>query len=542
MSLLGDERALAELTHAEKQLLRDKLADAIAQLGVPVIHPDSADTPGEMVCALEPHRQHQRPHLEAIDGALRWVHDTPDAALMIWTPPQVGKSWRTSRAFPFWWLAHHPRDRILLGSYELKLARAHALATRLLIENYGRPFGLVPDRSEWTSTDFTLLSKGGVRVRGVGGGLTGHPGHLGLIDDPYSGRQAADSPTIRETVWNWYSSVFTARLAPGARQVITMTRWHPDDLCGALLKRDGRLEDGGRWRVLHLPAIAMAPDPERGFREDPLGRAPGEPLTHPAVAPDDTRALIAHWANQKARSTIRDWDAMYQGSPYRSEGATLTEADVRAATGEPPAEFRRTGVGVDPSGGGRDTCGLIAAGVGADRTMWWTHDWTAVMGAGDWADQACLLAALVDADVFVIEVNYGGDQATTLIRRAWTTLLAAGELVGADGAPLRANTPCPRVVAVHSRKSKILRAEPIGQAVKLLAARFARGDQLANFKREWTLWEPDSTWSPGALDAGVHLAYELLPPPGQTGGVHSVAKRLLGQAKEGPVASRKVSR
>lgn len=542
VTLLDDRGALAGLTHAEKQVVRDRLAELCARAGVPVRMAETTDTPGDLVCQLEPTRQKQRAHLELIDTELRWVLDEPDAALMIWTPPQVGKSWRTSRAFPFWWLTHRPKDRILLGGYALSLMRSHSLATRTLIENYGKQFGLVPDRTEWTSTDFTLLSGGGMRTRGIGGGLTGHPGNVGLIDDPYSGRQGADSPVVRETVWDWYSSVFTARLSPNARQVITMTRWHPDDLCGRLLKRDGRIEDGGRWKVVHLPAIAVAPDPERGFGPDPLGREPGQPLPHPGIPEGDTTALLRHWATQKARTTIRDWDAMYQGSPYRSEGATLTEQDIREHTGTPPTEFRRTGVGVDPSGGGRDTAGLVAGGVGEDRRLWWTHDWSAVMSSGDWADQACRLAALVDADCFVVEINYGGDQATTLLRRAWAALLAEGELVGADGEPVAKNAPCPRLIGVHSRKSKILRAEPIAQAVKLGAAWFAAGTDLRGFQSEWTLWEPDSPWSPGALDAGVHLAYELLPPPGSGAAVHSVASRSRAQAKEGAVAARRISR
>ena len=551
MALLGDRHALARLTHAEKQQVRDRLARLCAQVGIPVRDPDSTDTPGDLVCRLEPSRQVQRPHLQRIDQELRWVLDTPDACLLITTPPQVGKSWRVSRAFPFWWWTHRPTDQILLGSYALQLARAHALATRLLVEQYGAQFGLVPGGEEWTSTDFTMLSGGGMRARGIGGGLTGHPGNLGVIDDPHKDRQSADSPVQRENVWDWYSSVFVTRLAPGARKVLTLTRWHPDDLGGRVLHREGRIEEGGRWKVLHMPAIAQAPNSERGFGVDPLGRAPGEPLSHPMVATGDTAALLKHWALKKSEVTIRDWDAMFQGSPYKSEGTTLTEDDIRKRTAPPPApgEFRRTGVGIDPSGGGRDTAGLIAGGLDADRRLWWTHDWSAVMSAGEWSDKACKLAALVNADVFVVEINYGGDQATTLLRRSWDTLLADGELTDHTGAPLPVNAPCPRLVGVHSRKSKLLRAEPIAQAVKLGAAWFAAtygpdgaAAALDGLKTEWKLWEPDSSWSPGALDAAVHLAYEILPPPGQRATVTSVADKSKSQVKEGGVSARRITR
>ena len=554
MTLLGDERALARLSHAEKQRVRDRLAETVARLGLPVPTVHSSDTPGDLVNKLEPTVHLQRDHLRRIDQELRWVHDTPDACLIIETPPQVGKSWRVSRAFPFWWWTHNPTDPILLGCYALSLARRHALATRWLVENHGAKFGLLPGREEWTSTDFTMLSGGSFRARGIGGGLTGFPGKLGLVDDPHKDRASADSPVQRDNVWNWYSSVLVTRLAPGARKIVTMTRWHPDDLVGRLLAREGRLDEGGRWKVLHMPAIAQAPDPKRGFGVDPLGREPGQPLSHPAIPEGDTRALLKYWALKKSEVTIRDWDSMFQGSPYRSEGTTLTEEDVRNRTrpAPPHSAFRRTGVGIDPSGGGRDNAGLVAGGLDTDRKLWWTHDWSGVMSSGEWADKACVLAALVDADCFVIELNYGGDQATTLVRRAWAAQLAAGNLIGPDGQPLRDNAPCPRLIGVHSRKNKVLRAEPIAQAVKLGHAWFAAdqwdgvgdppADDLHSFKSSWTLWEPDTTWSPGDLDAGVHLAYELLPPPGAQASVTSVAKQDRSQVKGGAVANRRISR
>lgn len=50
------------------------------------------------------------------------------------------------------------------------------------------------------------------------------------------------------------------------------TRWHQNDLAGMLLREEGRVEEGGLWTVLELPAIAIEGEP------DVLGRAPGEAL------------------------------------------------------------------------------------------------------------------------------------------------------------------------------------------------------------------------------------------------------------------------
>lgn len=514
--MLTDDRWRSELTVAEKIALRDKLAALAAREGIRIPHPvRGMESPGDLMCRLNPRQMVQRANLRLIDDELMWLHRTPGGKLMIWQAPQSGKSMRVSRAFPFWWLVNEPTDRIALGSYALQLALTHARAVRVLIEQYGAQFALLPSREEWAAADWTLLSGGGMRSRGVGGGLTGHPANLIIIDDPYKDRQQADSPLIRANVWDWYSSVIQTRKAPGAREVITHTRWHQNDLSGELLKREGRIEDGGKWKVLHLPAIAVDPDPERGFGEDPLGRKAGEPLPHPDIPEGDEAAEREHWATKREAVTIRDWGSMYQGAPSTAEGTLLDAGMVRDRTSLPPALWRRNGVGIDPSGGGRDTCGIVAGGVDLDGRTWWLQDWTAVMSSAIWPLEACKLAAEVDADCFVVETNFGGDQATTLVRQAWVELIRQKKI--------EANRICPRVIPVVSRKNKVLRAEPIAQAVQMDRCRFAPG--LNDLSTEWTLWEPGSTWSPGSLDAAVHLATELLPPIAQGTKVVSVAGR-----------------
>lgn len=427
-------------------------------------------------------------------------------------------SMRVSRWFPFWWLTHRPRDRVILASYAASLANTHGAACRDLVESHGLTYGLRMRDDENTRANWSLTTGGGMRSVGTKGGLTGHPMNLGIIDDPFADRAAADSPLIRERVWEWYSSAYTTRKAPGAREVIVMTRWHPLDLCGRLLERDGRTEEGGEWTVLHLPALAVAPDPAKGIYADPLGREPGDPLTHPVIDLGDIDSLADHWRRKKKGSTSRDWNAVYQGSPFDSEGALLTEAHIRDATADLTLVTPRiAGVGIDPSGGGRDTAGIVGGILGADGKFYWTHNRTARMTSDRWSREACLLADEMDADRFVIEVNYGGDQATTLLKQAWDALQREGAI---DKRKL-----CPRLVPVHSRKSKLLRAEPIAQAILTQRAWFGRDPGLSDFKSEWQLWEPGSTWSPGALDAGVHLATDMLPPINSGSSVSSAAKR-----------------
>jgi hypothetical protein len=136
---------------------------------------------------------------------------------------------------------------------------------------------------------------GGVFSVGIGGGLTGRPVDLMVIDDPIKDRKQADSEAYRENVWDWWTDVASTRLAPGAPVVLILTRWHEDDLAGRLLAA----EDGHRWKVLRIPAQADH-DPDKG-ETDPLGREPGEYL-------DSARGRTdAQWEAIKVRVGSRTW-------------------------------------------------------------------------------------------------------------------------------------------------------------------------------------------------------------------------------------------
>ena len=74
--------------------------------------------------------------------------------------------------------------------------------------------------------------------------------------------------------------------------------------------------------------------------------------------------------------------------------------------------------------------------------------------------------------------------------------------------------PRPRVVGVHARKGKRLRAEPI--AVAWENDRIRTAVYLPDMEQEWSTWQPTDKDSPGRIDASVHLAWGLLKPPADT--------------------------
>jgi predicted phage terminase large subunit-like protein len=223
-------------------------------------------------------------HLQVLDSYLTDVGEGKLKRLIITMPPRHGKTLLTSTYFPVWYLGHHPDKRVILTSYGSGLAYDPSMAARDIFKDWaGVVFNglkLNPYRAQ--SMDWGIYGHtGGMFAAGLQGSLTGKGASLLIIDDPIKGNIEAQSPTIRENVWNWYSSVAYARLEPEGAIVLIQTRWHMDDLAGKLIKE---MEQGGEeWTILNLPAIAEQ-DEEIKFH-DAIGnetrvfrRKKGEPL------------------------------------------------------------------------------------------------------------------------------------------------------------------------------------------------------------------------------------------------------------------------
>lgn len=475
--------------------------------------------PAAMGRYLDPHGFAARAHTRLIGNELTRLGRDYDR-LLLTTPPQVGKSTLVSELLLFWWLARHPTTHNAIASYAASLAIKKSRAVRRHVIQDGDRYGLKIQRGEAHVHDWALSTGGGLRATGVGGSLTGFPiTGVGVVDDPHKDRRDADSLRMRNHVWDWWSSVLLSRLRPGVPVVLVMTRWHEDDLAGRVLRHEGTTDTGGRWRVIHLPALAVSLD-------DPLGRDIGEPLTHPALEDHDLEALLAHWEDKRSTSTPRDWGALYQGDPQPAEGALISRdqlADQRRLNGHPavPAP-ERTAVAVDPSGGGRDVAGIIGGFRGTDQRLYITHDRSRRCSSAQWARRACLLAFEISATVIIAEKNYGGDMVKMAIGTAWDALQKEG-LIPADALK-------PYIAPVTAKTGKHLRAEPIAQ--QWIEDRIRTTSYLPEMEEEWATWQPDHTDSPGRIDASTYLAYGLLKVPGASQHIGNAAGVSLAAAAQ----------
>lgn len=466
-----------------------------------------------------------RKHLTVISDQMKRIGTGEIDRLLVTVPPQTGKTLTVVIGGAVWWLANHPSDRVVIGSYGDRLAIDRGRESKKLIKDQGHRIGLKLARG--TEQDWQLETNGGVLSVGIGSGVTGRTCNIAFIDDPHKSREEADSLRMRDRVERWLSADIISRMSPGAPVIMILTRWHQDDIAARVIAQEGTTDKGGRWQIVRIPALCD--DPE----SDPLGRAYGAPLPHPKIPVHDVNAALRHWNDKRSGSSVQDWHALYQCDPHPAEGALLERSLLRErryfdGDDDRVEKALKAAVAVDPSGGGRDVAGVVGGYLGDDKHLYITHDRSAVMPASQWSRVACQLAYDIDADVIVFESNFGGDQALSLIRTAWSALrdehramereriLTEDPTVQArevertvDRARLPFSGLCPRIKAVRARKNKRLRAEPIAQ--QWIEDRIRTGRYLPELEEEWATWQLDSTDSPGRIDASVYLAHELLP-------------------------------
>lgn len=247
--------------------------------------------------------------------------------LILSMPPRHTKSEFVSRRLPAFILGQNPNAPIIAASYGADLARRMNRDVQRIIDSAGYA-RLFPNtrlsgtnvrtvaQGTWlrNSDMFEVVEYNGYyRGTGIGGAITGMGMLYGIIDDPIKNRQEANSETVRQSIWEWYTSTFRTRLAPGGAILITMTRWHEDDLVGRLIALAKSDPQADQWVVVSLPAIAEWDEAEG--KPEYERRERGEPLW-PQRFDMEELTRIQHLNAQ-------DWSSLYQQRPSPAEGGLL---------------------------------------------------------------------------------------------------------------------------------------------------------------------------------------------------------------------------
>jgi len=261
----------------------------------------------------------QTPALDAIDRELVRLSRVPldRGRLMVFVPPQEGKSTRVSCWYPLWRLAQDPTLRIAIVSYNQDKARRWGRWLRAAIRGFPE-LGLTLKNDSRASDHFELTSGGSVLCVGVGGGITGEPVDEMIIDDPVRGRAEAESPRYREAAWEWWESNGATRLSSRGRVVLMLTRWHADDLAGRLIKNEPM-----EWHVLRIPAIRHPELPViRGHDGASVYDPNGELISVQNRRP-------GYYKELKAKRSGYVWRSVYDQDPVAAEGNLFKRDDFR---------------------------------------------------------------------------------------------------------------------------------------------------------------------------------------------------------------------
>lgn len=239
------------------------------------------------------------PHIRLIGEHLDAVTRGEIDRLAIFMPPRHAKTETVTIRYPVHRLERDPSTRALVTGYNQQVARKFSRKTRNII--YDRI-----ELSDKTSSDeWETKAGGGLVARGVGTPPTGYGFDLILIDDPIKKREEAESPVYREKLWDWYTDDLYTRLEPGGAIILTLTRWHHDDLAARAIA-----SEANRWTILRLPALAE--------ENDPVGRKPGQ-----ALWPDryDVASLARIRQVQNKRDGAYSFESLFQQNPTPREGA-----------------------------------------------------------------------------------------------------------------------------------------------------------------------------------------------------------------------------
>jgi len=288
---------------------RDSLMDFARYMRPDVDHPDDAD---KSTYISTP------PHVLLAD-ALEKVETGEIKRLIITYPPRHGKTELAAKTFTPWLIGRHPEWHTITTTYSQVFSEEHGRAVRTLLQSpqFRNVFPAVELKKGSASASRLETTMGGIHsFVGRAGSLTGRGAHCVILDDPLKDRKEADSRTIRNQLWTWFTQVVLTRLmTEEGRVVLIATRWHEDDLTGRIIDPKNSCyirSEAKQWTHLHLKALAD--------EDDPLKRDDGEALWPERFG----RKYLKRMKAQDARG----FSALFQGEPSPDEGLFFTPEDI----------------------------------------------------------------------------------------------------------------------------------------------------------------------------------------------------------------------
>ena len=240
--------------------------------------------------------------------------------LMVFQPPQHGKSELCSRRLPAKMLGDNPNIRIAIVAYNHTFASKFNRDVQRIIDSQeyrdiypettlsGKNVR-VDAKGSWlrNSDEFEIVGhKGSLVSVGTGGPLTGNKVDVAIIDDPYKDAATVNSPAYRRNLEDWWESVLETRLHNDSQICLTFTRWRHDDIAGYLLDQQKKIDDKFKWHIVRFKAL------KEGDPTDDDPRQNGDALWPEMHGKDKLEAMRS--------KSPRVFQAMYQQNPTLQSG------------------------------------------------------------------------------------------------------------------------------------------------------------------------------------------------------------------------------
>lgn len=278
--------------------------------------------------------------------------------LIINSPPGSAKSTYTSHALGSYYLGRYPDHNIIVATHTADLSERWSAKVRNTIASPEHTL-LFPNSQ--LSKDSTAKARwataqgGEFLAAGVGGSILGFRADLGIIDDPISGFEQAQSITQLQKVHGWYETDFMTRLKPNAKVVLICQRLSPNDLAGYMIQRN--LENPTRRQRTLI--LKMECEPQDA--PDGTGRKPGEHLWPEWFTPQMV---------QDAKRDEFKWKTLYQQNPPSDTGSWVSADEIKFRP-SPPID-------------GRPIYGLTDLALSVNTGDYTVHFAVAVDHLGDW--------------------------------------------------------------------------------------------------------------------------------------------------------------
>lgn len=369
---------------------------------------------------------------------------------VIQAPPQHGKSNQVVD-FCSWVAGRSPNTKNIYASFSDRLGvRANFQMQRCFdlpkFQKIFPDFKVVPAGSvgigyqrNREKIDY-VGSEGYFRNTTVRGPITGESLDFGVIDDPIKGRMEANSLSVRDSTWDWFTDDFLTRFSEDGCLLAILTRWHVDDPIGRMIENDPSI-------VVHsYPAIATEDGPNRKVGE--------------ALFPE--HKSLDFLLQRKAILSEASWESLYQQSPFVVSGGLFPIDRITVRDFLPTADEIAESVRYWDKAGTKDGDGAETAGVLMHRLKNGKFC-IADVRHGRWAmlERESIIRATANHDGISVKVyieqepGSGGKDSAT-----YTISNLAGSRVEAD----------------RPTGDKVLRAEPYAAQVQGYNVELCRGE------------------------------------------------------------------